>query len=187
MTDRQAATAEYVKNTIVKMCKENASMREIATFLSKKGYPHSRSAVAGKISRYRARGLIPQGTSTVNVRPTTKSVKLDKKFIPDRMIKKENINAKRQKYNTKTLEDTTGLGILFLEAKSGQCRWIMDGLRDGQKLCCGEKVLRRSFCEKHYFMCYEAPIARRWRFNDVDRNTQDIAKVMYRRFLGIFG
>jgi hypothetical protein len=178
----------FVEKTIIKMVNESATMREIAVFLTDKGYAHTRSAVAGKIKRLRDKKLIPPGIKILESSPTVKTVKLDKKFIPNRPIKGASIKAKREKHNAVPVENSTGAGIPFLKVKDSQCKWILDYQRNGQKMCCGDKMYHRSFCEKHYFMCYEAPINRRARVNPrvVDRDVHDSTHIMYNRFLRIF-
>ena len=196
MIDRRIGDAEFIKNTIIRMVKENASMRDIAAFLTKSGFPHTRNSIAGKINRLRNNGKIPHsnksGPNAVPHAPkesdNAKIIRLDKKFIPNRTIKLEHIQAKREKHNTILIKDDTGEGVLFLNARDNQCKWIMDFQRKGQKVCCGKEVHYRSFCKEHYYICYEPVPNRRFKMDPrVDRETQDITKVMYKRFMGIFG
>jgi hypothetical protein len=190
MTDRKRiGDTEFIKNTIMQMVEDGSSMKEIAEHLSNNGFPHTRNAVAGKIKRFRDKGKIPQTNRTAPPKAPekVKPVRLNKKFIPDRTIKKENIQAKREKHNAVFAEDTTGIGVLFLEVTNDQCKWVMDYQRQGQKVCCGAPVYYRSFCKEHYYMCYEPITPRRTRITaDIDKNTQEATKVMYKKFMKVF-
>jgi hypothetical protein len=188
MTDlAKLKAAAFVEKTIIEMVRNTATMREIAKALTEKGFIHSRSAVAGKIKRLRDKKMLPQGIKVVEAKsPSTKTVSLSKKFIPNRSIKGASIRAKQEKYNTVNVENKNGIGIPFLKVKNNECKWIMDYNRNGQKMCCGEMMYHRSFCKQHYFVCYEAPIGRRARVNPkmVDRNVHDVTQVLYTKFFG---
>lgn len=143
---------EEVVDIIVDMWSRDASGTMIARELTRRGAKHSRSAVMGKIHRLVKKGLIFKRKPTPAKLAATP--KVEKKFIPDRTIKVEALRAKREKYTYRSQEIDTGHGVLFMDIRAFECRWVMDFERDGQKVFCGKEEHKRSFCKEHFDRCY---------------------------------
>jgi len=167
-----------IQEIVIQMWQNDHTATEIAVYLNRtRQEPHTRASVMGRVHRMQKKGIlnrrIPESSFwgrrdnsifkkasnlesfSVDIEKI-EAVKVNKKFIPNRTFKKEHILAKQSKHTpyVPRLEEDVTKGTLFLVIKNSQCKWIYDFERSGQKVCCGEKAFKKSYCREHYFMCY---------------------------------
>jgi hypothetical protein len=99
-----------------------------------------------------------KGLPTPKVTPKTSfnvdSIIAKKKFIPDRVIKSDMIDAKKSKHHeSRLVNPDTGEGVT-IDLLEG-CKWVMDFQRNGMPVYCNDPIHHRSFCEAHYHICYQ--------------------------------
>ena len=152
---------------------------QIARELTRRGAKHSRSAVIGKAHRLIKKGLLPHRRTVVPVK-VAPTPSIPKKFIPDRKIKIENIKARQKKHEYKEPTPDNGLGIKFLDIAFGECRWLLDFERGGQRVFCGQPVHLRSFCKHHFDICYIPSSKRHERMQEFRKKANEIERQRYR-------
>lgn len=149
---------------ILEMWEQGASGTEIGVHLNK-----TRSAVLGKLNRLRIKGYVGYKVSTarieaqkikLNVKTPPKKELNAKAGTPKAIIKKPftfSLAANRQKQKPVFIAPTPsqeGEPVDFMRLQSGMCKYVVSGDKASDFLFCGQKSVKRQYCEQHYKLCY---------------------------------
>jgi hypothetical protein len=149
---------------ILEMWEQGATGSEIANQIGK-----TRSAVLGKLNRLRTKGFVGYKVSMQRIeaqkiklgtKPPPKKVELKKKGTPKVLQKKGFVfstNASRKRQEPLFIEPTPskeGEPVTFMELEHWMCKYVVSGDRAADFKFCGQKAIKKRFCEQHHKLCY---------------------------------
>lgn len=149
---------------ILEMWEQGATGTEIGNQIGK-----TRSAVLGKLNRLRNKGLVGYKVSMQRIEsqkiklgtaqpPAKSSVK--KAGTPKVVQKKGfvfSMNADRKRQKPVFIEPTPskeGEPVTFMQLEQWMCRYVVSGERASEFKFCGQKAVKKRFCEQHHKLCY---------------------------------
>jgi hypothetical protein len=151
---------------ILEMWADGATGTEIANQIGK-----TRSAVLGKLNRLRIKGFVGYKVSKMRIEaqkiklgtkkppPPTKK-KTIKTQLNSKAIKKNfvfSMKADRKRQEPVFIEPTPskeGDPVTFMQLEHWMCKYVVSGDRAADFKFCGQKAVKKRFCEQHHKLCY---------------------------------
>ena len=151
---------------ILEMWEQGATGTEIANQIGK-----TRSAVLGKLNRLRMKGFVGYKVSKLRIEaqkiklgtkppPQPKKEPLKKKGSPKAIQKNGfvfSMKADRKRQKPVFIEPTPskeGQPVTFMELEHWMCKYVVSGAKASEFLFCGQKAVKKRFCEQHHKLCY---------------------------------
>jgi hypothetical protein len=142
---------------ILEMWEQGATGSEIANQIGK-----TRSAVLGKLNRLRTKGFVGYKVSMQRIE--SQKIKLGTKPPPkpkkEPLAKKPFVfsrSAARKREEPIFIEPTPskeGDPVIFMQLEQWMCRYVVSGERASEFKFCGQKAVKKRFCEQHHKLCY---------------------------------